>query len=53
MTAGGWEIWEQHYIDPVQYFLGKDNTSPVKVEVDAPQQASGCRRNMALYYLYL
>jgi hypothetical protein len=28
----------QHYIDPVQYFLGKDNTSPVKVEVDAPQQ---------------
>lgn len=28
----------QHYIDPVQYMLGKDDTSPVKVEVDAPQQ---------------
>jgi hypothetical protein len=28
----------QHYIDPVQYILDKDNTSPVKVEVDAPQQ---------------
>ncbi len=25
-------------MDPVQYLLGKDNTSPVKVEVDAPQQ---------------
>jgi hypothetical protein len=28
----------QHYIDPVQYLLDKDNTSPVSVEVDAPQQ---------------
>ena len=28
----------QHYIDPVQYILDKDYTSPVKVEVDAPQQ---------------
>ena len=28
----------QHYIDPVQYILGKDDTAPVKVEVDAPQQ---------------
>lgn len=28
----------QHYMDPVQYLLGKDDTSPVKVEVDAPQQ---------------
>ena len=28
----------QHYIDPIQYFLGKDDTSPVSVEIDAPQQ---------------
>src|SRR5690606_29851153 len=30
----------QHYLDPVQYFLGKDNESPVSVEIDAPQQHS-------------
>ncbi len=28
----------QHYLDPVQYMLGKDDTSPVTVEVDSPQQ---------------
>lgn len=36
--AGGLGDMGQHYIDPVQYLLGKDNTSPVKVEVQAPQQ---------------
>ena len=36
--GGGLGDMGQHYIDPVQYFLGKDKTSPVKVEVDAPQQ---------------
>lgn len=36
--AGGLGDMGQHYIDPVQYILGKDNTSPVKIEVDAPQQ---------------
>jgi len=36
--AGGLGDMGQHYIDPVQYILGKDYTSPVKVEVDAPQQ---------------
>ncbi|MCP4640759.1 MAG: Gfo/Idh/MocA family oxidoreductase [bacterium] len=36
--GGGLGDMGQHYLDPVQYFLGKDNTSPVKVEVDAPQQ---------------
>jgi predicted dehydrogenase len=36
--GGGLGDMGQHYIDPVQYFLGKDNTSPVKVEIDAPQQ---------------
>ncbi|MCL2502602.1 MAG: Gfo/Idh/MocA family oxidoreductase [Bacteroidales bacterium] len=36
--GGGLGDMGQHYLDPVQYFLGKDNESPVKVEVDAPQQ---------------
>lgn len=36
--GGGLGDMGQHYLDPVQYFLGKDNTSPVSVEVDAPQQ---------------
>ena len=36
--GGGLGDMGQHYIDPVQYMLGKDDTSPVKVEVDAPQQ---------------
>ena len=36
--GGGLGDMGQHYIDPVQYILNKDNTSPVKVEVDAPQQ---------------
>jgi predicted dehydrogenase len=36
--GGGLGDMGQHYIDPVQYFLGKDNTSPIKVEVDAPEQ---------------
>ncbi len=43
----------QHYIDPVQYFLGKDDTSPVKVEVDAPQQhydAIGTWRRITFTY---
>ena len=28
----------QHYMDPVQYLLGKDGTSPIFIEVDAPVQ---------------
>jgi predicted dehydrogenase len=36
--GGGLGDMGQHYIDPVQYILGKDDTSPVKVEVDAPEQ---------------
>ncbi len=36
--GGGLGDMGQHYLDPVQYLLGKDNTSPVCVEVDAPQQ---------------
>lgn len=38
--GGGLGDMGQHYIDPIQYFLGKDDTSPVSVEVDAPQQHS-------------
>ncbi|MES2650692.1 MAG: Gfo/Idh/MocA family oxidoreductase [Bacteroidota bacterium] len=36
--GGGLADMGQHYIDPIQYFLGKDDTSPVSVEIDAPQQ---------------
>ena len=46
--GGGLGDMGQHYLDPVQYLLGKDNTSPVEIEVDAPQQhpdaASSWRR---------
>ncbi|WP_437918317.1 Gfo/Idh/MocA family oxidoreductase [Sphingobacterium sp. LRF_L2] len=38
--GGGLGDMGQHYLDPVQYFLGKDEESPVKIEVDAPQQHS-------------
>ncbi|TCD01846.1 Gfo/Idh/MocA family oxidoreductase [Pedobacter psychroterrae] len=38
--GGGLADMGQHYIDPIQYFLGKDNNSPVSVEIDAPQQHS-------------
>lgn len=36
--GGGLGDMGQHYLDPIQYFLGKDDTSPVSVEVDAPEQ---------------
>jgi predicted dehydrogenase len=36
--GGGLGDMGQHYLDPVQYLLGKDETSPVSVEIDAPQQ---------------
>ncbi len=36
--GGGLGDMGQHYLDPIQYFLGKDDTNPVSVEVDAPQQ---------------
>lgn len=36
--GGGLGDMGQHYLDPVQYILGKDHTSPVYVEVDATQQ---------------
>ena len=36
--GGGLGDMGQHYLDPIQYFLGKDDTSPISVEVDAPAQ---------------
>ncbi|MDN3655725.1 Gfo/Idh/MocA family oxidoreductase [Ferruginibacter paludis] len=38
--GGGLGDMGQHYIDPIQYFLGKDDTNPISVEIDAPQQHS-------------
>ncbi|HRP55502.1 Gfo/Idh/MocA family oxidoreductase [Agriterribacter sp.] len=51
--GGGLGDMGQHYIDPVQYFLGKDDTSPALVEVDAPQQhddAVGTWRKISYTY---
>lgn len=36
--GGGLGDMGQHYLDPVQYILDKDHTSPVEIEADAPQQ---------------
>ena len=43
----------QHYMDPIQYFLGKDHESPVYIEVDAPiqdQDAVGVFRRITYTY---
>ena len=38
--GGGLGDMGQHYLDPVQYILGKDNIAPISVEIDAdPQDA--------------
>ena len=46
--GGGLGDMGQHYIDPAQYLLNKDDTNPIYVDVDAPQQhpdaASSWRR---------
>jgi len=36
--GGGLGDMGQHYLDPIQYILGKDNTSPIEIEANAPQQ---------------
>ncbi len=36
--GGGLGDMGQHYLDPVQYLLDKDNESPIRVDVDAPPQ---------------
>ncbi len=37
--GGGLADMGQHYLDPAQYLLGKDDTSPVKIEAVAPWPA--------------
>ncbi|MCK5863266.1 MAG: Gfo/Idh/MocA family oxidoreductase [Candidatus Hydrogenedentes bacterium] len=51
--GGGLGDMGQHYLDPVQYLLDKDDTSPVSIEVDAPQQhpdAAGAWRRIEMTY---
>lgn len=51
--GGGLGDMGQHYLDPVQYILGKDDTGPVTIEVDAPQQhydAAGSWRRITFTY---
>lgn len=51
--GGGLGDMGQHYLDPVQYILDKDHTSPVEIEVDAPQahpDAVGSWRRIYLKY---
>ncbi len=51
--GGGLGDMGQHYMDPVQYLLEKDDTSPISIEVDAPQQhpdAAGTWRRITYTY---
>lgn len=51
--GGGLGDMGMHYLDPVQYIFDKDNTSPVEVEADCPQQhpdACGTWRRIRLLY---
>ncbi len=51
--GGGLGDMGQHYLDPVQYLLDKDDTGPVKIRVDAPQQdpdAAGTWRQIEFTY---
>jgi predicted dehydrogenase len=42
--GGGLGDMGMHYLDPVQYLLDKDDTSPVEIEADGPQQhPDACR----------
>jgi len=51
--GGGLGDMGQHYLDPIQYFLGKDDTSPVSVEVDAEQQhPDACGTFRKITYTY-
>lgn len=36
--GGGLGDMGQHYLDPAQYLLGKDDTSPIEIEMEAPRQ---------------
>jgi predicted dehydrogenase len=51
--GGGLGDMGMHYLDPVQYLLGKDDTSPVEVRADCPQQhpdACGTWRRIEMRY---
>ena len=51
--GGGLGDMGQHYLDPVQYILGKDRTNPIRVDIDAPQQdsdACGVWRRIEMTY---
>ena len=51
--GGGLGDMGQHYLDPVQYLLDKDHTSPVEIEANAPSQhpdAVGTWRRIRLKY---
>ncbi len=51
--GGGLGDMGQHYMDPVQYLLEKDDTGPVSIEIDAPQQhpdAAGTWRRIEFTY---
>lgn len=51
--GGGLGDMGQHYLDPVQYILDKDHTSPVRIETEAPQShddAVGVWRKIRMIY---
>ena len=51
--GGGLGDMGMHYLDPVQYLLEKDHTSPVEIEADCPQQhpdACGTWRRIEMTY---
>ncbi len=51
--GGGLGDMGQHYLDPVQYLLAKDHTSPVEIDADAPQahpDACGLWRRITMKY---
>ena len=51
--GGGLGDMGMHYLDPVQHILDKDNTSPVEIEADGPQQhpdACGSWRRVRMRY---
>jgi myo-inositol 2-dehydrogenase/D-chiro-inositol 1-dehydrogenase len=51
--GGGLGDMGMHYLDPVQYLLDKDGTSPVEVRADCPQQdpdACGSWRRIEMRY---
>ena len=51
--GGGLGDMGQHYLDPVQYILGKDEEMPVSVEIDAdPQDADAVGTWRRITYTY-